>query len=142
MSVDSKVFVCCEENKALEVGQAVLSGLKNWYRNKCSKTEGFTDMLRFNLSNKDKYQPPHVFTTDFDVICFNFTVNEEARSLKMFPTCSCDYVYVYSGEKIIFSIGAWGSNEEIMQVVIGALKPFGDVYYNFNDCDDQGFVKV
>ena len=27
-------------------------------------------------------------------------------------------------------------------VVAKAVAPFGDVYYDFNDCDDQDFVKL
>ncbi len=30
----------------------------------------------------------------------------------------------------------------IMSVLSGALKPYGDVYYDFNDCDDEYFIKL
>lgn len=67
--------------------------------------------------------------------------DENKRTLKVFPDCSCDYG-IYLGDKIIFSISHWGSHEEIMQLVGGSLKCFGDVYYDHNDCDDEDFVKL
>lgn len=56
--------------------------------------------------------------------------------------CYTDHSDTYEGDKIIFSIGCWGSYNEIMMIVADAVKSFGDVYYDFNDCDDQGFVKL
>ena len=49
---------------------------------------------------------------------------------------------IYKGDKLIFSIGHWGRCDDIMKAIIPALKEFGDVYYDHNDCDDEDFVKM
>lgn len=41
--------------------------------------------------------------------------------------------------KLFSPLVAGGSNEEIAQILCGALAKFGPVYYDFNDCDEIDF---
>lgn len=77
--------------------------------------------------------------SDFNVLCLDFGIGEH-RSLHIFPDCSCDYSEIYQGDKIIFSLGCWGKHKEIMEILINTLTELSDVYYDFNDCDDEDFV--
>ena len=153
MSVDSKMFVTCNKEDVISIGNSVTEALNNYVRDKLD------NYWRYNTtcSNRlqflfDKILEEHsrkftngvsVTTRNFDAFVISFGNGDESRrNLFMCPTCSSDYNDVCDGYKVIFSIGHWGSIEEIMNVVAGALKPYGDVYYDFNDCDEVYFIKL
>tara|TARA_R110002020_G_scaffold29718_1_gene93772 strand:+ start:46 stop:504 length:459 start_codon:yes stop_codon:yes gene_type:complete len=150
MSVDSKLFVTCGKNRTTEVGQAVKKALDVWVRKELDEAVRHTGShsrgYLIAKPIKDLYFTngiKSIDTHDFRYYTFNFGCGDRnARMLGMFIDCSCDYDDTYEGDKIIFSIGCWGMYDEIMKVVAKAVASFGDVYYDFNDCDDQDFVKL
>ena len=148
MSVDAKLFVTCGKEKLFDVLSAVTAALNIWQRNLLDNhiaTTEYMNRLHFLYNDNNDQGWTDGVHSDFsfpDIISTNFKVDDEDRSLKIFPDCSCDYSETYEGDKIIFSLGCWGMYNEIMMVVAKAVAPFGDVYYDFNDCDDQDFVKL
>lgn len=153
MSVDSKMFVTCNKEDVISIGNSVTEALNVYVRDKLDNYwKNNTDaQSRVNFMWGDSYKDQsNKFTNGVSVITHNFDTfvisfgngDESRRSLFMFPTCSSDYSDVCEGYKVIFSIGYWGSSEEIMSVLSGALKTYGDVYYDFNDCDDKDFIKI
>lgn len=153
MSVDSKIFVTCKKEDVISMGNSVTESLNVYVRDKLDNYwKNNTDaQSRLNFMWSDSYKDQsNKFTNGVSVTSHNFDTfvisfgngDESRRSLFMFPTCSSDYSDVCEGYKVIFSIGYWGSVEEIMSVLSGALKPYGDVYYDFNDCDKEYFIKL
>lgn len=153
MSVDSKMFVTCKKEDVISIGNSVTEALNVYVRGKLddywkNKTDA---QSRLNFMWSDSYKDQNykftngvsVTTHNFDTFVISFGNGDDSRrSLFMFPTCSDDYNHVVEGYKVIFSIGWWGSCEEIMNAVAGAIKPYGDVYYDYNDCDDEHFIKL
>lgn len=153
MSLDSKMFVTCSKEDVINIGNSVTEALNTYVRDKLdSYWKNNTDaQSRLNFMWGDSYKDQSnkftngvsVSSYDFNTFAISFGNGDDCtRNLFMFPTCSSDYNDVYDGYKVIFSIGFWGSAEEIMSVVSKALKPYGDVYYDFNDCDDEYFIKL
>lgn len=151
MPVDAKLFITCGEDRFLNVVEAVSASLNRWVREKLDEhiAENHPSMNRFQfLMNReeDAKNWSHCVSGSFyneKVFSLNFSVFGESRSLHLLPRCGSDYSDTFKGPKIILSIGHWGHYDEIMKVVIESLKSLdiGDVYYDFNDCDDKGFVK-
>lgn len=153
MSVDSKMFVTCNKEDVINIGNSVTEVLNVYVRGKLDNywrhNTTCSNRLQF-LFDKSLEEHSRKFTNGVSVTSHNFDTfvisfgngDESRRSLFMFPTCSSDYSDVCEGHKVIFSIGYWGNSEEIMSVLSGALKPYGDVYYDFNDCDDEYFIKL
>lgn len=154
MSVDSNLFVTCGKDKTIEVGQAVRKALDVWITKSLDTYwQNHTDAVnRIQFLRDEDYRAQSevytngvksVDTHEFRHYTFHFGCGDRnARMLSMFIDFSCDYSDIYGGDKIIFSIGCWGMYDEIMKVVAKAVAPFGDVYYDFNDCDDKDFIKL
>ena len=82
----------------------------------------------------------NVLTNDFESFSFEFGCGEYiSRKLFCCTNYHKDYEDIYVGDKITFLLGSSGSCEEIIGVVCEALKPFGKVFYDLNDCDDVDF---
>lgn len=148
MSVDTKMFVTCGKDKLFDVMTSVIRELDTLSRYKLDEY-----LIEAGLENRFQYKKEehekkftngcHIHARSTNMISFDFGVGDiNLRSLNMFPDCSCDYDDIYDGEKIIFSIGHWGSYGEIMKSLYKALAPFGDVYYDHNDCDEYDFVLI
>ena len=146
MGVDSKVFVVAPYEQSMTIGKAVLDSIDQWLRAHIDReveTLGFPDRMAFMVSgyNKDDKGRSRwsistsVNTNNFQSFQYNFNIAGDARTLWYFTECSCETDKITPEYTLLFSIGAWGTNEEIMQTVIQALKPFGRVYYDYNDCD-------
>ena len=153
MSVDSIMFVTCNKEDVISIGNSVTEALNTYVRDKLDNYWRYnttcSNRLQF-LFDKCLEEHSRKFTNGVSITSHNFDAfnisfgngDESRRNLSMFPTCSSDYNDVYDGYKVIFSIGYWGNAEEIMNVVSEALKPYGDVYYDYNDCDGAGFIKL
>lgn len=148
MSVDAKLFVTCGKDRMFDIIGAVVKQLNIYSRAKLDsyiEDSGLMNRIQYKGKEHDKkYSNGCRFNGhNPEVISFIFGSGDlNFRRLGMFCDCSLDYTDSYKGAKVIFSIGHWGACDEIMQELITALKPFGDVYYDHNDCDDEGFVKV
>ena len=153
MSVDSKMFVTCNKEDVISIGNSVTEALNVYVRGKLDDYwKNNTDaQSRLNFMWSDSYKDQNYkFTNGVSIKTYNFDTfvisfgngDDSRRSLFMFPTCSDDYNYVVEGYKVLFSIGYWGNSDEIMNAVAGAIKPYGDVYYDYNDCDDGHFIKL
>lgn len=71
-------------------------------------------------------------TTEYFTI--DFKVNNEDRRMFVHFDCDCDKKQ-YGGSKIIWSVNYWGLAEEIILTVCKAMKQYGRVFYEANDCD-------
>lgn len=153
MSIDSMMFVTCNKEDVNSIENSVIETLNAYVRKKldnywrynttCSNRMQFLHDKSLEEHSRKFTNGVSVTTYNFDSFVINFGNGDESRrSLFMSPTCSSDYGDVYDGYKVIFSIGYWGNSEEIMSVLSEALKPYGDVYYDFNDCDDEDFIKL
>ncbi len=153
MSVDSKMFVTCGKDKFVDVVNAVVKQLNVWVRKELD------DYWQNNTDAKSRAEflwvedykaQAELFTKgvrihghDLSIVSLLFGCSDHShRQLSVLPDCSCDYKDTFKGDKILFSIGHWGKNHSIMNQVAIALSPFGDVYYDRNDCDEEGFVLV
>lgn len=67
---------------------------------------------------------------------FDFKVNNEDRMMFVHFGCDCDYKE-YGGSKIIWNVNYWGMAEEIILTVCKAMKQYGGVFYEANDCDGE-----
>jgi len=65
-----------------------------------------------------------------------FKIKNENRILMVYFDCDCDYKE-YGGSKIIWSVNWWGMAEEIILAVCKAMKQYGKVFYEANDCDGE-----
>jgi hypothetical protein len=155
MGLDSKLFVATKKENILHVMPKVIEGLNTYIRAELDaylEEKGFSNRMQFMFRDKESELNKGLkdfsngisecTTYDFRSWNINFKIQGENRSLFVTHTCSNDYKEVYDGDKIIFSLGYWGLSDEIMKVVAESLKEFGDVYYDFNDCDDEDFVKL
>jgi len=66
----------------------------------------------------------------------HFKVNDENRILGVYFDCDCDYKE-YGDSKIIWNVTKWGMAEEIILAVCKAMKQYGQVFYEANDCDGE-----
>lgn len=153
MSIDSKLVLSCNKEDTLNIGKSVSKALGKYAGDKLNDFwQNNTDacnLVHFlhNDSYKehsDKYTNGVTVTAhDFNTFWFVFGSGDDIkRSLFMFTTCSSDHEDIEGDYKIVFSIGYWGNSEEILMVVAEAIKEFGNVYYDYNDCDDLGFIKI
>lgn len=65
-----------------------------------------------------------------------FKVKGESRILTVHFDCDSDYSE-FGGSKIIWGVNYWGLSEEIVLGICKEIKPFGQVYYEANDCDGK-----
>ena len=153
MSVDSKLFVTCNKEDIINIGQVVSQALDEYSRevldNHWKNNTDYLNRLQF-LCSKDRKNAAMKFTNgvsihshNFDHFVFTFGSGDYSeRMLSMFPTCSSDFNDTYEGHKVVFSLGMWGKYGDIMMVIAEAVKGFGSVFYKSNDCDDKDFVKL
>lgn len=153
MSRDSKLVLSCNKEDTLDIGNSVTKALEKYARDKLNDFwQNNTDALNLihflhNDSYKehsDKYTNGVSITSyDFETFTFLFgNGDDNKRNLFMFTTCSSDHGDIEGDYKVVLSIGYWGNSDEILMAVAEAVKEFGDVYYDFNDCDDLGFIKL
>jgi len=144
MSVSHKVFV--ESSDIKSVAQSVTKALNEYVRAELDKTvekSEFENRFHYTINNDDFTNGIRSAETyDFESFRFFFTVHGEVRMLWMHTYCSCDVRDYTDNNVIIFSLDHWGLHKQIMNVVIEALKPFGNVWQDEDDCDDSGYEMV
>lgn len=154
MGANTTMFITTKKENILEIMPKVISALNKWQRNELDNywnKKGFENRAQYifrdkeNPKNKDLKDYSNgirkITTHDFRSFSINFNVNDETRNLFITHTCSTDYSEIYEGDKIIFSLGCWGMNKEIMLVIANAIKDFGDIYFVENDCAED-FIKL
>lgn len=151
MGVDTKIFVVADESKLLAAVGSVNKHLDVFIRGRLDsfvKDKGYVNRFNAVINAKDDHnvyfsngvrQTFVNFMWDDPLfqICFGCGDNNE-RMIHCSQN-SCDYKEVAEGNKVIFSCGCWGSNEEIAKILCKSLASFGDVYYDLNDCDNVDF---
>lgn len=151
MSVDSNVFVIAVKSDAMQIGQTVYNTIQRWQREQLDQHAESLGMTRLEflfdkkenttVDGRPKWSNgAQLHASSFDCFQIVFTLSGEERTLWYFVDCSSDTDEITKEHTLIFSLGHWGSSERIMQVIIQALKPFGPVYYDHNDCDDEDYV--
>ena len=147
MSRNAKLFVATKNTNIIRLMPKVIEALNVYIRTLLDievAKQGFVNRIQFlnQGTNKDLWTNGcKLVSHDFNNFNIFFGIGEQRR---MFVTneCNGDYADTYKGEKIIFDLNYWGKSDEIMKVIIPILKEFGRVFYDFNDCDDQGFVEM
>ena len=114
MSVSTTGFVLTEKKDVFEVLSTIRDAL----------TEDYSVFPRIECELKGRY------------FNFSFKLNNESRMLMVHFDCDC-YYSEYPGSKIIWSLSYWGLAEEIILSICKAMKRFGQVYYEANDCDGK-----
>jgi hypothetical protein len=148
MSISSKAFVVTGKENLVEVMNTVVDSINKWQRSKLDSHIETTEYInRMNFIHRDDNKKDwsngcSIHAYNMDCISIDFRVNGESRSLKALPDCSCDTQRIHEGNSIVFSINKWGMSEEIMAVVIAAIKAYGPTYYDFDDCDDEDYVLI
>jgi hypothetical protein len=155
MSVDSKLFVTTNKENIIKIMPILLDSLNIYIRKELDSYlvgKPFNGRLQYVFRDKTSKQNKDLLdfsngvtscnTSSFNSFEINFTIYGEQRSLFVTHTCSNDYSEIYKGDKIIFSLGCWGKYDEIMKLVANSVKDFGSVYYDFNDCDSEDFIKL
>lgn len=149
MSVDSKLLVVCKQEEKMSVVKTVLDVLDNLSLRLLSEKGSELDIKRFWLLRDDTYghysAGAKLSSYDFESFTINLGVGDEVgRAVWVHTTCDCDSAsYLHEGVgAVIVSLGCWGSNVLIMDTIADALKSFGDVYIDYNDCDDVDYAKV
>lgn len=147
MSVSSKVFVTCGKESMFDIINTVVNTLNIFSRELLDEyvsEKGLANRIRYEEElHEQKYSNGcHFFAYDADVISFIFGSGDTFfRNVKMLCNCSGDYKDIYDGDKIIFSLGSCGKSKEIVNILCAALVRHGDVYYDYDDCDDVYFQK-
>jgi hypothetical protein len=148
MSLSSKAFVVTGKENFIDVVNSVVAAVNKWQRAKLDahiSTTEYKNRPHFLHNGDNKKQWSNgcsISAYDMECISINFRVDGESRSLKTFGTCSCDTQRVVEGNSIIFNINKWSMSEEIMSVVIDAIKQYGATYYDHDDCDDEDYLNV
>ena len=153
MGVSSKLFVTCKKEDVIQIGNSVSKALEYlsrakldnyWKNNTDAKSRmGFLFQEKYKEQSRRFTNNVSISSFNFDTFVFNFGSGEDMqRSLYMFPTCSDDYNEASEGYKVIFSIGHWGNVYEILKVVAESVREYGEVYVDYNDCDEYNFFKV
>ena len=147
MSVDCKLFVVSgRENQSL-IGNAVKEALNKHIRSvvKTKADEVGDSTIAFCLKNKEDYSNGiNICAYDFDTYMLRFNLNGEQRML-WFHTDNPYAEYreeIRTDYKFVFSLGCWGDYKKYINLVAEAVKHFGDVYVDWNDCDDIGYELV
>lgn len=147
MSVDCKLFVIAGKESQSLIGNAVVEVLNNHIRSvvKIRAEEVGDSIVAFCLKNKEDYSNGiSISSYDFDTFMLRFNLNGEQRML-WFHTDNPyaeDREEISSDYKFVFSIGCWGDYKTYINLVARAVKPFGDVYVDWNDSDDVGYELV
>ncbi len=147
MGVDSKVFVEVDVSvQKTDVIKAVKFAIHDLVHSKLDVLRFVNHILTPVENYKGCWTVNTIVTTyDLETFIIHFGIGDEnERGLWAFTTCRCDVEeYLSEGkDAVIFSIGAWGSNVEIIDTVIKAIKPFGKVFVDYNDCDDVEYQLV
>jgi hypothetical protein len=69
----------------------------------------------------------------------SFKYKGEERNLFIHFDCDSDSNF---GKSIILSFGCWGNSELLMKTVLYSLSDFGEMYYDYNDCDDIDMAQL
>lgn len=149
MGVDSKLFVVCKQEEKMSVVKTVLDVLDILSLERLSDKGSELDIKRFWLLRDDTYghysAGAKLRSYDFESFTIDLGVGDEnSRIVQVHTECDCDVAsYLPDGMgAVIVSLGCWGSSVMIMDTIADALKSFGDVYIDYNDCDDVDYVKV
>ena len=150
MGVDSKLFVVCKQEEKMIVVKKVLETLNALSFERLQDKEKESRYSRLQIINNPltfgRYSVgARVSSRDFELFTIDFGVGDGIERIAwVHTTGDCDVAsYLQEGMgAVIISVGCWGSNVMIMHTIADALKPFGNVYIDYNDCDDVDYVKV
>lgn len=132
MGCDTKGFIATDKKDIWEV----VGAIKDFLKTRPSKKDNIN--LRPFADNGADYR-----LMDFcKSITVNFRDGEDYRTLWVHFDCDCDQEEVFSGPKIIFSLGCWGKCDEIIKGVLEKLKYLGRAFYISNDCGDEDYQEL
>ena len=163
MSVDTKVFVMTDKTKILDIMADVKASLDVFCRQRLDKyseengyfqeVDGYKRIKRFRgvkESNRESSEEKYSngvkncyvnffgYEASFQIV---FGCGDKYERLMFVSGNDCDYSDTAEGYKFIFSVGCWGSNQEIAKILCEALTKHGDTYYDLDDCDMIDFQK-
>lgn len=151
MSIDSKTFVVCDKRDMLTIANSAAEAINKWLRAKLDQEvekSGANSRIQF-LNNKDDYNSRnwsnngcHTFSYDFNSFSIVFGCGDgdnhtAARRSIFLSYTESDYNNLVNGGKLIFSMGSWGSNKEIIDLLSNVLVDYGTTYKIYDDSTDN-----
>lgn len=139
MGVDTKGCVVTTDKNAFKVAKTVCDKIR-------SLMEEETGVKGFRINQLDDFRLPKVHMSEWcEMLSISFLFKGEQRDLRITFDCDCDlkiYEEIDGDSCLWFTLGYWGSSEQLMREVLQSMKEFGKVYIDVNDCDDVGFDEV
>ena len=148
MGVDAKLFVKISEGKKLKGIQTAFDAINKLYQEEFEKAfeeSPYDSKARYMFNTKDEnnhllWSLPSFKSQNGRSFSLNFRINGEYRKLFIMTDIESDHKeFIGEHPALWFSLGYWGSVDKIMKSLIEPLKELGNVYYDFNDCDDKDF---
>lgn len=145
MGVDTKLYVEVQDHMADRIDVIKRAGSaieKKIYEHLDEEVQrrGYKNRLHmlFNLKDSEKGTWTNGFgqfsTYGFNMFTVNFGYKGERRNLSCFIDCDCDMEEYSQAGGVIFSLGCWGSSDEIMRAIIDELRNDFRMWYEYNDC--------
>ena len=151
MGVDAKLFVKIEESRKLPAIQAATRAINELYHaefDKAFRDSPYENKMKFIFDSKDEqgtclWSRPRLDSYDAVNFSLSFRINGEGRNLSIMTDIQTEHQRIIGFNPALwFSLGHWGLSDKLMKALVPSLKQFGEVYYDFNDCDDEDFVRL
>lgn len=131
MGCDTKGIIATEEKNSFLIWRDIKNALYE-------KMQIETGEDGFRAYWKDGFSCPRCEIADFtEMLTITFEYKGEDRQMSVFLTCDHDDEEIYKGNKIILSLGMWGSSVELIETVLLKLKKYGKVWIMPNDCGEE-----
>ena len=152
MGLYARLFVKIEEDKKFLGIQKAMEAVNEFYLKKFNEAlecSPYENRVQFNLESKDEdgrylWSRPQLSSYDGEVFLLCFKINGESKTLYIMTNIKDEHQRIIGNHPALwFSQG--GTNrltDELMKVIATPLKKLGDVYYDFNDCDEKDFIKI
>lgn len=134
MGVDTKGFVATSCKDVCFVINKVERALNALIRPKRKAARGTEEELQYELVTAELSSESHL-------VRLGFTYAGEERMMWVFFRCDSDHADI-TPRSISLSMGCWGQSELFMKTALQALTMLGPVYYDRNDSDDAGYVRL
>jgi len=130
MGVDSKGVCQTDSKDVFEICSKIESAINKMIKNQ-----------REGLMDKDNSSVHVDLCPGLEMVRVIFTYKGENRIIHVHFGCDSDAKEVI-GKKIIWSVGMWGSSEEIVRTVGESLSDLGPIFLDLNDCDEIGLLPI
>ncbi len=133
MGVDTKGFIATACKDVAVIGILVEGALRAFITEEMRTR--YPERTQRALRMKEFSMPQVELSQRMSVMSFNFKLNDEKRSLKLFTTCDCDNTKRGVPQSLSLTLGCWGESPTMMKLALHALSVLGTPWYDENDCD-------